>query len=144
MPAFVCRSESALPLPPSPSVRSFSRLPFSPLHSLSFTLSLPSLSLLPHPLLLHRKTGALSASDGIASRRRRRPPSLPPQVRNQLSQSANGRTRPTPSLTGSPCLCLSLCLAESPHCLKLPEEGEKNVSQADKRTNLQSDDAKRA
>ena len=69
---------------------------------------------------------------------------------NQLGQSANGRgtdgrmdADDGDSLTGSPCLSRPVSpLSKAPS--SSAREGEKNVSQADKRTNdvLRSDDAR--
>ena len=126
------------PIPPSLlSVRSFSRLPFSPLHSPSLFSRIVKLAL----------SRGRPASDGIY---RQPPPCSLCNFANQLGQSANGRgtdgwmdADDGDSLTGSPCLSRPVSpLSKAPS--SSAREGEKNVSQADKRTNdvLRSDDAR--
>ena len=127
------------PIPPSLlSVRSFSRLPFSPLHSPSLFSRIVKLAL---------SRGRRHQMVSIASRPLAH--SATSQT-NQLGQSANGRgtdgwmdADDGDSLTGSPCLSRPVSpLSKAPS--SSAREGEKNVSQADKRTNdvLRSDDAR--
>lgn len=98
------------------------------------------------PLQPHRKTGALPA--GIRWYLSPDAPLLTLQLRKP-TRPISQRTRDGwmdaddgDSLTGSPCLSRSVSpLSKAPSSAR---EGEKNVSQADKRTNnvLRSDDAK--